>query len=106
VLAAIATTVSTRQQADALAVVMVQRGLAACAQLVPIDSIYLWEGKLRQEPEVRVVFKTTVELQDKLMAAVAECHPYEVPEIHAETLPLVHQPYADWVAASVAGPPP
>jgi len=101
VIAAVVTTVSTATQANALATAMVRRRLAACAQLAPVDSVYVWEGALRQEPEVRVVFKTTTQLQGPLMAAVAECHPYEVPDIHAETLAMVHQPYAEWVAASV-----
>ena len=36
------------------------------------------------------------------MAAIAQCHPYELADLHAETLADVHPPYADWVAASVA----
>lgn len=102
-IAAVTTTVATAEQASALATAMVERRLAACAQLTPIDSVYRWQGELQREPEVRVLFKTTVRLQPALMAAIAQCHPYEVPDIHAETLADVHQPYADWVAANVAG---
>lgn len=100
-IAAVTTTVATAEQANALATAMVERRLAACAQLTPIESVYSWQGELHREPEVRVLFKTTVRLQAALMAAIAECHPYEVPDIHAQTLAAVHRPYADWVAANV-----
>jgi periplasmic divalent cation tolerance protein len=101
VISAVTTTVANAEQASALASAMVERRLAACAQFTPIDSVYVWQEKLQREPEVRVLFKTTVQLQPALMAAIAARHPYEIPEIHAETLTAVHQPYADWVAASV-----
>ena len=104
-IAAVTTTVSTATQANALAATMIERRLAACAQLAPIESFYVWDGALRHEPEVRVVFKTTTPLQAALMAAVVESHPYEVPDVHAETLAIVHPPYADWVAASVGDGP-
>lgn len=101
VIAAVTTTVATAEQAGALATAMVERRLAACAQLTPIDSVYRWQGELQREAEVRVLFKTTVLLTPALMTAIAQCHPYEVPDIHAETLADVHRPYADWVAANV-----
>lgn len=100
-IAAVSTTVASAEQASALATAMVERRLAACAQLTPIDSVYVWQGELQREAEVRVLFKTTLERKSALMAAIAQCHPYEVPDIHAETLADVHPPYADWVAASV-----
>ncbi len=101
-IAAVTTTVASADLASALATAMVERRLAACAQLTPIDSVYRWHGELQREPEVRVLFKTTVQCKAALMAAIAQCHPYEVPDIHAETLAEVHPPYADWVAANVA----
>lgn len=102
-LLAVHTTVATREQARHLARTLVERQLAACAQLEPIDSVYVWNGALQDEPEVRLVLKTTDGAFDALHAALLELHPYELPEIHAVVLEHVHAPYARWVVAGTQG---
>ena len=96
----VVTTVSTREQALALARAMVERRLAACAQISAIDSVYRWQGRVEQEPECRVLFKTRAELYAELEAAIRAIHPYELPAIHALSTVQAHGPYAEWVAAS------
>jgi len=103
---AISTTVATRADAERLAHGLVEARLAACAQIAAIESVYTWQDAVQQEPELRILFKTTEALRDAAIAAIAERHPYEVPEIHAETLGHVHAPYAAWVEASVSSPAP
>ena len=101
---AISTTVATRADADRLARALVEERLAACAQIAAIESVYTWKDAVQQEAELRIVFKTTEALRDAAIAAIAARHPYEVPEIHAESLAHVHPPYAAWVEASVRAP--
>jgi len=101
---AITTTVATRADAQRLAHALVEARLAACAQIAAIESVYTWKDAVQQEPELRVVFKTTNALREAAIAAIAEHHPYEIPEIHAEALAHVHEPYAAWVEASVREP--
>jgi periplasmic divalent cation tolerance protein len=109
---AIVTTVATRDEARRLAHALVERHLAACAQIEAIESVYAWQGAIEQAAELRLVFKTTAACQAAAMRAIAELHPYDVPEIHAQALGDVHPPYAawmaDWVDASAiaAGGPP
>jgi periplasmic divalent cation tolerance protein len=100
---AITTTVGSRDDARRLARALVERRLAACAQMEAIDSVYAWQGRIEDEPEVRLVFKTTAARQAAAVAAIAALHPYDVPEIHAEALADVHPPYAAWVADWVDG---
>ena len=94
---AVFTTIGNWGQARVLARAVVERGLAACAQLSEIESFYVWDGALQQDPEVRIVLKTTDDLYDAVEAAVRELHPYELPAIHAVALDRVYEPYARWV---------
>ena len=100
---AITTTVGSRDDARRLARALVERRLAACAQMEAIESVYAWRGRIEEEPEVRLVFKTTAARQAAAVAEIAALHPYDVPEIHAEALADVHPPYAAWVADWVEG---
>lgn len=100
---AVVTTVATLDDARRLARAIVERRLAACAQLSPIESFYVWQGALQNEAEVRVLFKTTRARWPALETAIVELHPYELPAIHATECTAVHAPYAQWVAANSAG---
>jgi periplasmic divalent cation tolerance protein len=99
----VATTVATREQALALAREMVERGLAACAQITAIESIYRWHGKVAHEGEFRLLFKTRASAYGRLEAALRECHPYELPAIHAISTTQADAAYAEWVRDSCDG---
>jgi periplasmic divalent cation tolerance protein len=101
---AVVTTVATRAQALQLARALVERGLAACAQIAPIDSVYRWQGELREEPEYRIVFKTTAARWPEVEQAIRAGHPYDLPAIHALAFEQVDAAYAAWIEAGSAGP--
>ena len=94
-------TVPDEKAARKLAKPLVEEGLAACVNTVPgVRSIYRWEGKTCDEPEVLLIVKTRRACFEALERRVREVHPYSVPEVIA--LPIVEgsAPYLDWVAAS------
>ena len=72
---------------------VLERRLAACANLVPIDSVYRWRGALESAKEVLVVLKTRRALVPRLMAAVREAHPDEVPCIVTYAMDAGFPPY-------------
>ena len=96
-LIAIHTTVGTRAQAQHMARTLVERRLAACAEISEIESFYSWKGAIQNEPEFRLVLKTTEARYEAAEAAIVELHPYELPAVHAVPLAHVHGPYARWV---------
>ena len=84
---------------------MVERRLAACAQISAIDSVYRWQGRIEQAPEYRVLFKTHAECCAELEAAIRAMHSYELPAIHAIATAQAYAPYAEWVDASTRPEP-
>jgi periplasmic divalent cation tolerance protein len=103
----ITVTTTVAQQADAqrIARAIVERHLAACAQICIIESIYHWDGAMQNEAEWRIDFKTTAEHYPAIETAIRELHPYELPAIHAVAVEAVYEPFATWVLEGVAGPP-
>ncbi|MBH9577330.1 divalent-cation tolerance protein CutA [Inhella proteolytica] len=93
------TTVSKREQAEALAHHLVEQGLAACVQLQAIESVYRWQGAVQQEPEWRLLIKSTQARWAELQAAVLAQHPYALPALVAWPLPEGNAPFQDWVRA-------
>lgn len=96
-LLAVLTTVSTAEEARALACSLVEDRLAACAQIQEIESVYRWDGAVRNEPEHRLLLKTTEVRYPELATAVRERHPYDVPMLVALPVTAALEAYAGWV---------
>jgi periplasmic divalent cation tolerance protein len=81
---------------------LVERQLAACVNLLPgVESIYGWEGILETSAETLAIFKTTAAAWPEFGKALAELHPYDVPEIVAVAPETVSAAYRDWVFGGV-----
>jgi periplasmic divalent cation tolerance protein len=99
-------TVARAEDAERIGRALVERGLAACVNVLPaVTSIYRWKGKLEREEERLLLIKTRAERFDALKQALVSLHPYEVPEVLALPVADGHQPYLDWLDESVAGKP-
>ena len=87
--------------ADRIARALVDERLAACVNIIPVRSCYLWEGKLNLEGEELLIIKTEQSKVEQLMSRIIELHSYKVPEIIV--LPIVdgYPPYLHWIAQSL-----
>lgn len=99
----ITTTVGSLAAAQKLAREVVGRQLAACAQLESIQSVFHWQNKLTEEPEVRLTFKTVPECEGPLQALFADYHPYDVPQFISWRC-AASAAYAEWVYSEVSVP--
>jgi len=91
-------------EAERLACLLVDGGLAACVNVLPsVRSIYRWEGKVENEEESLLIIKAATASFDGLRDALAEAHPYDVPEIIrldvADGIPA----YIEWVLQGGGG---
>ena len=101
----VVTTVGNAADAALLARTLVERGLAACAQISAIESYYAWQGAIEHDDERRILFKVAAGAYDAVERAIRELHPYELPAIHAIPVERAWEPYRAWVLEnSRAGP--
>ncbi len=96
-------TASSQQEAEAIATALVEAKMAACVALLPIHSIYTWQGELHKEQEWQLLIKTDLTQFSTLEAKIRELHSYEVPEIIALPILAGSQPYLQWISEQVQG---
>lgn len=94
----ITTTVSSQEEACRIAEAVVDRKLAACAQVTgPIESYYVWKGDRCRETEWRISMKTLKTLERNLMDLLSELHLYETPELISIQVETVSEAYLEWM---------
>jgi periplasmic divalent cation tolerance protein len=96
----VTTTIDDREIACRMARDLLGRGLVACVQISQIESLYVWEGQVRQEPEYRLLFKTTAENYAQVERGIRDHHTYDLPAIYGIAIEEIYAPYAQWIAES------
>lgn len=91
------TTTPTREEAARIATLLIDEKLAACVQLLGIESFYFWQGKTQNEPETLLLIKTRTALFDQATARIKQIHSYTVPEIVALPFSAGFAGYFSWI---------
>ncbi|HDI74928.1 MAG TPA: divalent-cation tolerance protein CutA [Thermoprotei archaeon] len=95
-------TTSSKEEASKIAHYLVEKGLAACVNIVEnISSIYVWKEKIEESKEYLLVIKTRIDYFEKLIKAIKEKHSYEIPEIIALPIIAGNKEYIKWLNKSL-----
>lgn len=96
----VTTTLPGQEMARSLARQIVESRLAACVQVLQVESVYRWKGNLEETPEWLCLIKTTAETEPRLKEFLLGLHPYELPEY--TVMPFSgSQAYLDWVTMGI-----
>ncbi|CAK8716948.1 MAG: divalent cation tolerance protein [Candidatus Electronema aureum] len=72
--------------------------LAACVQVLPIQSFYHWQGKVNCDAEKLVLIKTKCSLYAQVQQTILSHHAYEVPEIIQVPITDGLPAYLNWIS--------
>ena len=95
-------TMETGEQARAMARKLLDDRLIACANFLEgIDSIYRWEGEVRETKETVLLAKTSEEKIPLVVDAIKAMHAYELSCIVAFPITAGLPAFLKWVAGEV-----
>ncbi len=96
-------TAESEEQAREIGRGLVERRLAACANVIPrTTAIFWWEGKVQEDAEAVLLVKTRADLADAVTAAVKELHSYDCPCVLALPVAGGSREFLDWIAEETA----
>ena len=94
----IVTTTEKKEDAEKIAMTLVERKLDACVQIAgPIFSTYRWKGNIETAEEWQCVIKTREDLYKEIEKNIKSVHPYEVPEIIVIPICAGSGDYLEWL---------
>ncbi|MFT5171573.1 MAG: periplasmic divalent cation tolerance protein [Candidatus Marinamargulisbacteria bacterium] len=97
-LAELKTSFEKRADADAMAKLIIEKKLGACAHVSgPIHSTFSWEDAIKTAEEWICTIKTKASLVDALSEFISDHHPYEVPQIIASPIAFASKGYEEWI---------
>jgi periplasmic divalent cation tolerance protein len=84
--------------AEKIARGLVERGLAACVNILPgLRSVYTWKGACESTEELLLLVKIQGAAYDAVEQALRALHPYELPEIVAVPIAAGLPDYLAWI---------
>ncbi|MBK8449471.1 MAG: divalent-cation tolerance protein CutA [Saprospiraceae bacterium] len=81
--------------------ILLKEKFAACVQLIPVDSLFQWNGKIVNSKEIALLVKTLDSKKKKAKNLILEHHPYEIPCI-IQTNVQVNKSYFEWMKTTLA----
>ncbi len=95
------TTFPTLVEAERVGKALVERRLAACANILPgMVSHYRWQGQVERGEEVVMLIKTRATLTETVSEAVRQMHSYDTPALVVIPLESVEGNYLGWLLES------
>jgi periplasmic divalent cation tolerance protein len=96
------TTVGSESEARKIARALVERHLAACANIIPrVRSVYRWKGEIEESEEYLVMIKTAKGREEEVRNAIRELHSYELPECISIPIESGSAEYLKWISDSI-----
>ena len=93
----LSTTFPNEASAKKVIALLLEERLVACAQMMPIQSFYRWEGKLCDEHEVLVFIKTRTLFFDKIEELLSKHYPYMTPQLLQIPIEKGAKAYLQWM---------
>ena len=95
-------TFPSRREAERIGESLVRKKLAGCVNIFPIDSVYVWKGKISKDKEVATIIKTEKKNFKKIESFILKNHSYDTPCIIEIPLSRVTKKYLSWLKKNLS----
>jgi periplasmic divalent cation tolerance protein len=98
-------TFPSTEAAEAAGANLVDRGLAACVNIIPgMTSIYVWQGKRHRDAEAVMIIKTRKSLAEAVIRETRALHPYTNPALLMLAVTGGSADFIRWIGEQTGGP--
>ncbi len=92
---------SNKAEAKKIGRVLIEKRLAGCVNMFPVEAIYWWQKKITEEKEVVLIVKTFEKNFKKIEKLVKKLHSYTTPCIFSIPIEKVNKNYLNWLKKEI-----
>lgn len=89
------------EEARRISKLIVEKRIAACVNMWPIESCYTWEGALKCESEHALLIKTNESKVQDIEDIIQENHSYSTPVVATVDVRRVNRAYKEWMSGTI-----
>lgn len=90
-------TTRNAQEAKRISIYLLEKKLAACINMFPIESMYYENGEIQENTEFVVLIKTKDTNFKKIEEEIIKLHSYETPAIFSWKTDKINKKYDNWI---------
>ncbi len=94
-------TCKNTDEAKKIGKLIIERHLAACVNIWPMESIYFWQGKLTENNETALIVKTHEPKIADIEALILQNHSYATPFIGSIDVRRLNREYKEWMSTVI-----
>lgn len=95
------TTAQNKEEAKKLGNLVIEKKLAVCVNMWPIESCYMWEGALKCESEHGLLIKTMESKMQEIEDLILANHAYSTPFVGAIDIRRLNRGYKEWMSSVI-----
>lgn len=80
---------------------LLEKKLIGCANIFKIQSLYWWQGKVKNSGEYVILVKTIDKNYSKIQKEIYKIHPYKIPCIMKFKVNKINKDYLNWLANNI-----
>ncbi len=89
------------EEARKLSKMIVEKKIAACVNMWPIESCYIWEGAMKCEAEYALLIKTNESKVQDIEDIILQNHSYSTPIVAAVDVRRLNRAYKEWMSGMI-----
>jgi len=90
-------TCANQEEADKIAKALLEKRLVVCVKKTPVNSDFLWQGKIDHSSEILLVMDSKEELFEQVEQEVKRLHSYDTPNLVSVLVSKSSSGIAEWL---------
>lgn len=90
-------TCANKKEANKITIALLQKRLIVCAKQMPVNSSFLWKGKIDTAREVLLIMESAEEKFRVVEKEVSRIHSYQTPVLVSAPLSHISKGISQWI---------
>lgn len=95
------TTCANEKEAKLLGKLIIDKKMGVCVDYWPINSIYNWEGDLKEVSQIMLMITTLEHKLEEVNDLISEHHSYSTPLIAGVDICRMNRAYKEWMTEKI-----